>query len=131
MKLWWLIIIIVLTYIINNFCYIKVRNKYGDSDFSKKMSDNSKNIISCIMGIIFIILAVNLWNFIKWPLIIFYSLAFAYEFIVAFLITIILQIYLIFKKEYIEKESWYVILSNLISSLCYGLMAYSIFKFLF
>ena len=131
MKIWILIIIIVLTYIINNVCFTKLSKKYGDSVFSKKILDNSKNIISCIMGIFLIILSITLWEFIKWPLIIFYSLAFLYEFIVAFLITIILQIYLIFKKEYIEKESWYVIFSNLISSLCDGLMVYSIIIFLF
>lgn len=131
MKIGILFIVVFIIYVINNVILLKLKNIYGESEFSQKMLNNSKNIISCIVGAIFIIIAMESLNFVKWPLIVFYSLAFAYEFIVAFLISFILQIYLIIKKEFIEKESWYVIFSNLISSLCYGLMVYSVLKLLF
>ena len=131
MKIGILIIVVFAIYVINNIVLIKLKSRYGENEFSKKMLDNSKNIISCIVGIIFMVISIELFDFIKWPIIIFYSFAFAYEFIVAFVISFILQMYLILKKEFIEKESWYALFSNLIASLCYGFMVYSIFKLLF
>lgn len=131
MEVWMLFVGILFLGFINQYIALKTRSQFGENEFTIKMASNSKDISSCIIGIILIIIAINFIELIKWPLIIYYAFLFFTNFIVTFLITLIFQISLIVKKEYLEIESWYVIFSNFILSICYLFMAYSIYYFLF
>lgn len=131
MEVWMLFVGILVLGFINQYIALKTRSQFGENEFTIKMASNSKDISSCIIGIILIIIAINFIELIKWPLIIYYAFLFFTNFIVSFLITLIFQISLIVKKEYLEIESWYVIFSNFILSICYLFMTYSIYYFLF
>lgn len=131
MEIWMLFVVILVLGFINQYIALKTRSQFGQNEFTIKMSSNSRNISSCIVGIILIIIAINFIGLIKWPLIIYYAFLFFTNFIISFLITFISQVGLIMKKEYVEKESGYVIFSNFILSICYLFMTYSIYYFLF
>ena len=131
MKIWMLFIMVFVLYLINQYIALKNKSRFGKNEFTIKMASNSNDISSSIIGIILIIVALHFIGFIKWPLLIYYTFLFFTNFVISFLITLILQIGLIIKKEYIEIESWYVIFSNFLLSTCYLFVAYSIYYFLF
>lgn len=108
-------------------CAKPLINDCPDPAFSKKAIENGRNTLTCLCGVAGTAVALWLFPFLRWVILIFYGGAFAFAIVISTIVPIITGVVIGGN----DKWSWLCILSNFFQAIADGLVLYGCIRLCF